>query len=128
MSMNNQNITTNDDDSFYKYRGDVVRVIDGDTIIIRVDLGFSISSTISFRLANINTPEIVGIQRADGLAAKQFVMDLLPVGAPVIINTYKDKKGKFGRYLADVYISYNDEWVLLNTLLIEKGHAVLYGK
>lgn len=116
----------------FQYAAKVVRVVDGDTIYFDVDLGFTIRYTLEVRLKGLNTPEIVGEEKEAGLKAKAFVEKALPVGALVILNTYKAEK--YGRYLADVlYLpgaKTRDEVLkngtLLNKELIDKGFAVPY--
>ena len=108
----------------YEYRATVIQITDGDTLVADVQLGFRVAATITLRLAGINCPEVVGPTRAEGLAAKEFVRTLLPPGTPIRIVTYKDRKEKYGRYLADVYFANAmREETLLNTLLVETGHA-----
>lgn len=79
----------------YEYRATVRRVVDGDTVILDVDLGFNMSlNKQSFRLLGINAREHTmpgGIEAADHLA------QILPVGTPVVVSSVKtDKYG--GRY------------------------------
>jgi endonuclease YncB( thermonuclease family) len=116
----------------FEYAASVVRVVDGDTIYFDVDLGFFIRMTMSVRLKGVNTPELHGAEREAGLKAKAFVEQALPVGALVLLTTYKAEK--YGRYLADVrYLpgaKTRDEirasGRLLNQELIDKGLAVPY--
>ncbi len=116
----------------FEYPATLVRVVDGDTMYFDVDLGFFIRMTIEVRLKGLNTPEIRGPEREAGLKAKAFVEQALPVGAPVILTTYKEEK--YGRYLADVRylpgaktraeVAANGR--SLNKELLEKGLAVPY--
>lgn len=85
----------------FQYQAQVVRVVDGDTIYLDIDLGFFIRMTISVRLYGVNTPELRGETRAAGLQAKAYVATALPVGSTVVAKTYKAEK--YGRYLADIY-------------------------
>jgi micrococcal nuclease len=87
----------------YIYRALVIDVIDGDTIRADVDLGFSIRSRQVFRLLGLNTPEMVGVNKAQGMKAKAELADRI-LGREVIIRTVKDKKEKYGRYLATVFL------------------------
>ncbi|MCA9693084.1 MAG: hypothetical protein R3A51_11295 [Nannocystaceae bacterium] len=84
----------------YEYRARVQRVIDGDTFDFDVDVGFYISLRMRVRLRGVNTPELRGDERERGLAAKEFVVEQLPVGSYALIRTAKI--GKYGRYIADV--------------------------
>lgn len=97
-------------------------VYDADTMTAEIDLGFSIKFTEKLRLLSIDAWELRGEEREKGLIARDRVRELV-LGKEVIINTYKDKKGKYGRYLAVVYI----DGVNLNQLLLDEGHAVPYG-
>jgi micrococcal nuclease len=110
----------------YEYRAKVVRVIDGDTIDLRVELGFHISVEDRFRLYGIDTPELNSSDpevRAKAVLAKNRLIELLPVGLEVRIQTLKDKREKFGRYLAMVFIN-DTEYV--NGILLSEGLAKVY--
>jgi micrococcal nuclease len=105
----------------------VIRVVDGDTVYGDVDLGFNIGNKkMEFRLAKINTPETKGATREAGLTSKKYVEDKI-MGKEVIIVTKKDRKEKFGRYLAEVF--YEDEtgnFISLNLELVQKSLAVSF--
>jgi len=116
----------------YEFRANLVRVIDGDTVVFDIDLGFSIwMQKESVRFAFIDTPEVRTrdlIEKAKGLAAKEFVQercdDLLAQGGHFSLKTYKDV-GKYGRFIAEIMLNYPDgEVINLNNLLLETGHAV----
>lgn len=111
----------------YEYRCKVLRIVDGDTIDVDIDLGFGIwIHKERVRLAGIDTPESRTrdlTEKAFGLAAKQFVKDIMPIGSQQIIKTQKDKTGKFGRILGDFKL---DNDVLLSQLMIERYYAVPY--
>ena len=116
--------------NLYCYRAQVLHVVDGDTLDLMVSLGFDMNYKARFRLTGINTPESYGPTACDeGRAAKQFLIDTLPVGATVMVKTTKDKKEKYGRFLAEVYLLDAKGEVLpqsVNALMVEKGHAKLY--
>lgn len=115
--------------SNYEYNAAILRIVDGDTIYVLCDLGFTLHESIELRLAGINTPEVVGEEKAAGIAARDFVRAALPIGTPIRIKTYKDKKEKYGRYLADVmYTNATGEEILLNKQLIDLGLAKPYEK
>ena len=86
----------------YKYDATILRVIDGDTFVFEIDLGFSIKVKDTLRLYGVNTPEKRGKEKLKGLAVKEYVQSLIE-GKTFEIDVYK--KGKFGRYIADVYLS-----------------------
>lgn len=90
----------------YTYHANVVRVIDGDTLVLDIDLGCHIWLRGEHcRLFGIDTAEVRTRNpwhKAHGLAAKAFVEDLLPRGRKVRVRTHLDRSGKYGRLLVDV--------------------------
>lgn len=116
--------------NLYTYRAQILRVVDGDTLDLMVSLGFDMQFKARFRLAGINAPESYGVNACDeGRAAKQFLSDLLAPGMTVMVKTSKDRKEKYGRYLADVYLLDIQGEVVsqsVNGLMVEKGHAQPY--
>lgn len=113
--------------ALYYYKASVDRVVDGDTVDLLVDMGFMHSQKMRVRLARINTPELNRREeREAGLAAKQRLEELIS-GEQVVIRTNKDKTGKFGRYIADIYIcEHTGELICVNDVLLKEGHAELY--
>jgi micrococcal nuclease len=107
----------------YEYKAKVIKVYDGDTITANVDLGFKISFTEKFRLVGINAPEIRGEERELGLISRDALRGLI-LDKEIIICTYKDKKGKYGRYLGDIKIEVDGEIIFVNDWLVEQGLAV----
>ncbi len=95
----------------YEYSGRVVKVVDGDTFDIDLDLGFHVTYRIRVRLKGIDTPEIyhpTGKEEHDhGKEAKEFVKEKI-LDKDVIVHTERYKKGKYGRYIADII--YNEEF------------------
>ena len=90
----------------YLYHATYLKNYDGDTIDLIVDLGFNVKVTIRVRLLNVDTPELRGVDEAEkarGLRAKEFACQFLS-GEDVIVKTYKDKKGKYGRWLAELWV------------------------
>lgn len=94
----------------FEYYAQVVRVVDGDTLDLMVDLGFGVHKKDRFRLLDVDTPEIYGVKKDSeeytrGKEASQFVLNWLQENCEnnqVYIKTHKDKQGKYGRYLAHV--------------------------
>lgn len=107
----------------YEYRAQVLRVVDGDTVHLEVDVGFSASIKMKIRLAGINAPEL---DTDAGKAARDYLSGLLPIGSNVFIRTLKDRQEKYGRYLAYIYADSMNGSVCFNNLLVENGHAVTY--
>lgn len=102
----------------YEYRAIVTKVVDGDTIDCHVDLGFYMTAKIRFRLNRINTPEVRGAEKVEGLAAKQWLIDKLnSVGNQIIVRT--EKTGKYGRWLGEIIIGDDN----INDELVKSGHA-----
>lgn len=114
----------------YYYRAFVEDVYDGDTFRGDVDLGMNINISWkgqSFRLAIIDTPEIRGPQREDGLVVRDYVRELI-LGKDIIINT--EQTGSYGRWLAWVFIPNSEvlsEGESLNEHLLKIGYAVYWG-
>jgi micrococcal nuclease len=95
----------------YEYAAVVTRVVDGDTVDARVDLGFGISFTERFRLSGINAPETRTRDKTEkvaGLRSKDFLERALGMGfirrPQMMVRTSKDRKGKYGRYLAELIL------------------------
>lgn len=88
----------------YEYQATVNRVIDGDTIEVSVDLGFSLVWTTPVRLYGINAPETNSkspMERAAAMVAKTYLIANIE-GKEVRVKTVKPKD-KYGRYLAEVW-------------------------
>ena len=108
--------------SVYLYRAVVVNVYDGDTMRADIDLGFNMwVKNMQLRLAGIDTPELRGDERPEGLVARDFVRERLPVGNEIYVMTEKDKSGKYGRYIATIF--YGSELTNLNEELIAEELA-----
>ena len=106
----------------YEYRATVTKVYDGDTITVDFDLGFGIMlKKQTIRLFGINTPEVRGTEKADGIISRDALRQRI-LGKQVIIKTSKDKKGKYGRWLGEVFIK--DENI--NQWLLNEGLAAEY--
>lgn len=97
-------------------------IYDGDTARFEVDLGFGMTANLgSCRLFGIDTPELRGDEREAGLAARDFVRQLIPEDEWFTVRTHKDKKGKYGRYLVDIYL---DDGTHVNAAIVGAGHGV----
>lgn len=109
--------------NLYNYKATVLRVVDGDTVELVIDLGFTVQWKSTCRLFGINTPELISKDaalRLKALEAKQYVIDRLPVGTTVYITSRQ--LDKYGRPLADIY--YSAEMKHLNQELLDTGLAV----
>lgn len=105
----------------YTYKAVIERVIDGDTVDLLIDCGFNIIKKERIRFYGVDAWETRGEEREEGLKAKKFVQDLLPVGSEIVVVTGK-QQGKFGRYLGEIFVDDKS----LNQLLLEEGHATVY--
>lgn len=111
----------------YQYKATVNRVVDGDSIVLDIDLGFNTwLNNQSIRLHGIDTPETRTrdlVEKQQGLLAKNRVLELLTPGDTVVIKTILDKHEKFGRILGQIEL---ENGINLNQLLIEERLAVEY--
>ena len=117
--------------SEYRYKAVIRRVVDGDTIDVDLDLGLGVwVHNQRLRLYGVDTPEIYGRDASpDGHVAKSYVEDQCPVGMEVVVETIKDKTGKYGRWLALVWLCSTFHEVdmgagNLNSDLYERGWGV----
>jgi len=111
----------------YQYKAKVVKVIDGDTIDVDIDLGFSvILAKQRIRFYGIDTPESRTRNKEEkvrGLLSKEFVISKSPVGS--FIKLVSHGKGKFGRILGELYELDND-LVSINQQMCDEAYAVPY--
>lgn len=107
----------------YNYKAIITEVVDGDTVTARVDLGFGIERTDRFRLYGINAPEMKLDTKIAGEASKARLAELV-LNKQVVISTYKDKREKYGRYLATIFIQ--EDSVSVNDIMVKEGHAKPY--
>lgn len=113
----------------YEYRvKKVTKVLDGDTIDVELDLGFSISYSGRVRLSGIDTPESRTKDLAEkklGLEAKEYMKSLLDNAKLVVIKTEKPNSSeKYGRILGQVFIDGLN--ISVNQMLIDNGYAWEY--
>ena len=110
----------------YSYKAFVTGVYDGDSITVDIDLGFFMKMcNQKIRLYGIDTPEIRGEERPDGLVARNRLRELI-LNKEVIIKTYKDKAGKYGRWLGTIYLNDEGTWTNINQQLLAEGLATIY--
>ena len=112
-----------------KYDVTVVKVVDGDTVDVDIDLGFGVTLTDErVRIMGIDTPESRTRDKVEDLfgeAAKARLKELMKDGGKLITTEDKkgeDMKGKFGRILGDFEIGNKR----VTDIMIEEGHAVAY--
>jgi micrococcal nuclease len=106
----------------------VLKVVDGDTIDVDIDLGFSVSFTQRVRLAGIDTPESRTKdlkEKALGLESKEFASKHIKAATTITIKTEKpDSSEKYGRILGWVYLDNASK--SLNELMLDNGYAWKY--
>jgi micrococcal nuclease len=108
----------------YEYNCEVKRIVDGDTVDVVIDLGFDIHYSSRVRLYGIDTPESRTRNKDEkvrGLMSKEYLTDALSKGQ-VVIKTHKDKKGKFGRVLGEMYVADKN----INLMMVDDHLAVKY--
>ena len=116
-----------------EYDVKVLKVVDGDTIDVDIDLGFGITLTDErVRIMSIDTPESRTSDRVEDLfgeAAKLRLKQLMKNGGKLITTEDRkgeDMKGKFGRVLGDFKVEYNGEMKKVTEIMAEEGHCVPY--
>jgi len=119
----------------YEYRTKLVKVVDGDTVDVDIDLGFGVwLKDERVRIMGIDTPESRTsdkVEKVFGLAAKNRLKELLgktPVLKTQVNKDGEDMKGKFGRILGDfdVYDASLDAWRAVTAVMADEGHCVPY--
>lgn len=103
----------------YKYAAEVLRVIDGDTLDLHIDLGFKVGFNTRIRMIGIDTPEK---WHPYGKVVKAYLQQEIE-GKEIFLDV--TKKDKYGRYLGVVYLNKNDEQSV-NDKLIEINMAKAY--
>jgi micrococcal nuclease len=110
----------------YEYSCKIVKVIDGDTADVDIDLGFGVwLKKQRIRFYGIDTPESRTRdleEKKYGLMAKEMVLAHLPIGSTQILRTHKDGVGKYGRILGSFVVGDTT----LNQMLIDTHNAVAY--
>ena len=104
----------------YEYKSKVLRWIDGDTVLVEVDLGFYIKREERIRLARINAPELnnpTQFQVRKAKRARNVAGLFCPVGSMVKIQTSKSKKDMYARYIAEVFFKQKN----ISDYLLEQG-------
>mgnify|MGYP003651394414 CR=1 FL=1 len=123
----------------YQFPVVITRIVDGDTVDARIDMGFKIVYEERIRLLGLDTPESFTSnkkEKALGLAAKYRIKELIAEAnllpkkrgkKDIVLKTSKHGKGKFGRILGEIWINANTgEGINVNQALIDEGHARWY--
>jgi len=116
-----------------EYDVTVIKVVDGDTVDVDIDLGFGVClKDERVRIMGIDTPESRTRDRVEDLfgeAAKARLKELMKHGGKLITTEDKsgeDMKGKFGRILGDFKVEYNGEMKRVTEIMEAEGHCVPY--
>lgn len=108
----------------FEYEAYVYDAYDGDTFRASVDLGFGNTTNQIFRLFGVDTPEMRGEERRQGIIVRDYVRFLI-LNKEVVIITHRDKTGKYGRYLAEVqFLDASGARTDLASHLLQNGMAV----
>lgn len=108
----------------YIYKAIVTKVVDGDTFDLEIDLGFDVKVKHRIRLYGVDAYETslragtTEEEKRKGIEAKEFLIERI-LCKEVVIETIKDKKGKYGRYIANVCI----DGKMVSELLLERGYV-----
>lgn len=113
----------------YTYEAVIDRVIDGDTLLVVIEVGFRIKVYDKLRLRGIDCPEL---GTPEGERAKRFVAGLLPVDSVIVLKSHKTRTDTYGRFVADVFFKTGENncdeiishGIYLNQYLLDQGHAV----
>ena len=117
----------------YEYKCKIIKVVDGDTVDVDLDLGFGVwLRNERVRIMGIDTPESRTsdkVEKVFGLAAKARLISLL--GEDAILDTQvskkgEDMKGKFGRILGNFRVGEGAWRRKIADILIDEGHGVAY--
>ena len=118
-------------DALYTYKAHVIKVYDGDTITVMIDQGLNTFRKESLRLEDLNAPEVRGEEREAGLVSRDALREKI-FDKEIIIKTKKDKTGKYGRFIATIFLPYSiitetegeGGLININEWLIDNNYAV----
>lgn len=111
--------------TLYHYKAFVTQVYDGDTVTVDIDLGLHTwMKGEKLRLYRINAPELRGAEKEAGKLSRDYLKSLI-WKKELFIETIKDKREKYGRYLAEIWCPLdNGNYMNVNDELVKKGYAV----
>ena len=114
----------------YEYRCKVVKIVDGDTVDVDIDLGFGVwLKKERIRMFGIDTPESRTRdldEKKYGLMAKDYITKLLDDEGGIVLKTRKDAEGKYGRILGELWRTTDFADTSINDLMIKNHHEVSY--
>lgn len=107
----------------YEYAAELIRVVDGDTVRLRVDLGFRITFEDNFRLSGFDAPESYRPKSSDererGKAATESLREILSMG---VLTIKSEKHGKY-RWLARLYVAGPEGIIDVTDRMVALGHV-----
>lgn len=105
----------------YIYPATVTSVYDGDTVRVTIDVGFHYNRVDTpIRLWGIDTPELRGGERPDGIKVRDWVSEQV-LGKKVVLESIEDNLGKYGRVLGIIWpVGWDSS---LNGELIRRDYA-----
>lgn len=110
-----------------RYSAKCIRIIDGDTLYIDVDLGLRVHRKLYIRLVGIDAPEVRGSERVRGLASADYLRSLLTPGQSSRMHESLEvrfEKGKsFDRWLGRVFVDDGEDVVDIQKAMVDAGHA-----
>ena len=108
----------------------LVKVVDGDTVDVIIDLGFSVFIQQRIRLYGIDTPESRtrdAEEKKYGLLSKKKLTELCAKASDIELRCPKgNAREKFGRLLGELWVRQDGEWINANQWLCDEGYAVPY--
>lgn len=114
-----------------RYRAEVLKWVDGDTVRLRVDLGQHVQVQENYRLIGIDAPEtalrkgVTPEEKQAGLDLKAKLEDMIPAGTEIEVQTYK--ADKYGRWLVRIFWTMADGLIEdLNQYLLDYGLVEQY--
>lgn len=112
------------DNVIYHYIVHVVDVYDGDTCTVEIDLGLHTWIKVEkIRFNRINAPELRGAERVKGLWSRDFLRSLI-LNKQLVIETIKNKKGKYRRYLGEIWlVDEKGKSININDVMVANGVA-----
>jgi len=115
----------------YEYKvKEIISIYDGDTMKVLIDTGFNIYTQQTLRLYGIDAPELRGDNKEKGKISRDWlrkrIYNAMSNNIPVTIKTMQDKRGKYGRLLAEIFIDGDEK--SLNEQMVEGSLAEEYMK
>jgi micrococcal nuclease len=105
--------------NLYYYKANVIKVYDGDTVTVDIDLGMGVwLHKKNIRLFGIDAPEMRGPEKEEGKKSRDWLREKI-LGKEIILKTVKDKTGKYGRIIGEIWFEHEN----INDLLVENGLA-----